>query len=117
MVSDSLTVALYHLKIKASLVESGSMQIVCPHCSTSYGVNPASRGEAGRNVRCSRCKEMWLARPEDAVELVDQSAVAAAHANQDASEWEAALAREESEQSGETLHVESPSIAGDYQDS
>ena len=45
------------------------MHIVCPHCTTSYAINPATLGTAGRNVRCSRCKETWLARPEDAVEM------------------------------------------------
>src|SRR5437899_1646811 len=47
----------------------GSMHIVCPHCTTSYAINPATLGATGRAVRCSRCKETWLARPEDAVEL------------------------------------------------
>jgi predicted Zn finger-like uncharacterized protein len=88
------------------------MQIICPHCSTSYGINPASLGEAGRKLRCARCKEVWLARPEDAVELAHQTA-AMAQAGQEtaeqdmAAEWEAA-AREESE----APHIESPSIAG-----
>src|ERR1700742_2612610 len=50
------------------MVESGSMHIVCPYCTTSYALNPASLGAAGRNVRCARCKEVWLARPEDAFE-------------------------------------------------
>ena len=45
------------------------MHIVCPHCTTSYAINPAALGEAGRTVRCSRCKETWLARLEDAVEM------------------------------------------------
>ncbi|MGL1166894.1 MJ0042-type zinc finger domain-containing protein, partial [Vibrio parahaemolyticus] len=37
------------------------MHIVCPHCTTSYAINPATLGEAGRTVRCSRCREVWLA--------------------------------------------------------
>jgi len=41
------------------------MQIVCPHCSTSYAVNAATFGSAGRTVRCARCKETWLAYPEE----------------------------------------------------
>src|SRR3954471_12120813 len=45
------------------------MHIICPHCSTSYAINPATLGVAGRTVRCSRCKEVWLARPEDAVNI------------------------------------------------
>jgi predicted Zn finger-like uncharacterized protein len=43
----------------------GSMQIVCPHCTTSYAVDAATFGSAGRTVRCARCKETWLAFPED----------------------------------------------------
>ena len=43
------------------------MHIICPHCTTSYAIDLATLGAAGRTVRCSRCKEVWLARPEDAV--------------------------------------------------
>lgn len=95
------------------------MHIVCPHCTTSYAINPATLGAAGRTVRCSRCKETWLARPEDAIEL---AAVPAAMpspppapaqssqpaANDAAAEWEA-MAREEEEQ--DTPVVDSPSIS------
>ena len=45
------------------------MHIICPHCTTSYAIDLATLGAAGRTVRCSRCKEVWLARPEDAVEI------------------------------------------------
>jgi predicted Zn finger-like uncharacterized protein len=97
------------------------MQIICPHCSTSYGINPASLGEAGRTVRCARCKEVWLARPEDAVEFANPAPAMAganqASAEQDAAaEWDA-LAREEADQDGAAPHVDSPSIANDWQDS
>ena len=44
------------------------MQIICPHCTASYAIDLATLGTAGRTVRCSRCKEVWLARPQDAVE-------------------------------------------------
>jgi predicted Zn finger-like uncharacterized protein len=40
------------------------MQIVCPHCSTSYAVDAARFGSSGRTVRCARCKETWMAMPE-----------------------------------------------------
>ncbi|MGZ5875056.1 MAG: MJ0042-type zinc finger domain-containing protein [Bradyrhizobium sp.] len=94
------------------------MHIVCPHCSTSYAINLASLGTAGRSVRCSRCKEVWLARPEDATEIpVQVPAMAEASreaADQDAAaEWDA-LAREEGSEAGESPHVDSPSIAGDW---
>ncbi len=92
------------------------MHIVCPHCSTSYAINIASLGEAGRTVRCSRCKEVWLARPEDAVEQVAAAPVMAeaprSSAEADAAaEWEA-MAREEASQ--DTPEVDSPPIAGDW---
>jgi predicted Zn finger-like uncharacterized protein len=38
-----------------------AMLIACPSCSTSYTIDPASLGEAGRNVRCARCKNTWFA--------------------------------------------------------
>jgi predicted Zn finger-like uncharacterized protein len=94
------------------------MQIICPHCSTSYGVSAASLGEAGRTVRCSRCKETWLARPEDAVEFASPApAMAGANRDQDAAaEWDA-MAREEAGQDSEAPHVDSPSIANDWRNS
>ena len=37
------------------------MLIVCPSCATSYMVDPATLGPAGRTVRCARCKVSWFA--------------------------------------------------------
>jgi hypothetical protein len=72
-------------------------------------------GVAGRTVRCSRCKEVWLARPEDATEFAAAApAMAAASTqagNDAAAEWDA-LAREHD--SEETPVVDSPSISGDW---
>jgi predicted Zn finger-like uncharacterized protein len=92
------------------------MHIVCPHCTTSYAINPAALSADGRTVRCSRCKEVWLARPEDAVEaVVPEPAMAAggrSAAEADAAaEWEA-MAREE--EARETPVVDSPSISADW---
>jgi predicted Zn finger-like uncharacterized protein len=70
-------------------VEIGSMHIVCPHCTTSYAIDLATLGAAGRTVRCSRCKEVWLARPEDAAE-VKTSALAMAEAGHQAANADAA---------------------------
>ena len=43
------------------------MHIVCPNCSTSYAIEPASLGAAGRTVRCARCKTTWFANGPQAV--------------------------------------------------
>jgi predicted Zn finger-like uncharacterized protein len=93
------------------------MHIVCPHCTTSYAIELATLGAAGRTVRCSRCKEVWLARPEDATEVAAQvTSMAAAGAQAEgsgaaAAEWEA-LAREDGDQ--ESPVVDSPAISGDW---
>jgi predicted Zn finger-like uncharacterized protein len=96
------------------MMETGFMHIVCPHCTTSYAIKLETLGEAGRTVRCSRCKEVWLARPEDAVEPVAAvpAMAAASHAAHDreaglAAQWNAVEA-------DETPVVDSPSIAGDF---
>ncbi|MBR1271654.1 zinc-ribbon domain-containing protein [Bradyrhizobium sp. AUGA SZCCT0222] len=94
------------------------MHIVCPHCTTSYAIKLATLGAAGRTVRCSRCKETWLARPEDAVEIAP-AVPAMAEASQGtgnaeadaAAEWEA-MARQEEAQ--EPPMVDSPSISADW---
>jgi len=91
------------------------MHIVCPHCTTSYAINLAALGEAGRTVRCARCKETWLARPEEAIEPAAQPVMAEAGVSAQqrdvAAEWEQAAAEED-----HAPVVESPSIAGDWQD-
>jgi predicted Zn finger-like uncharacterized protein len=90
------------------------MHIICPHCTTSYAINPSTLGSAGRTVRCSRCKETWLARPEDAIEMAEAMPAAmpdatqgAPSANEAADEWEA-MAGEEGQ---DTPIVDSPSIS------
>jgi predicted Zn finger-like uncharacterized protein len=90
------------------------MHIICPHCTTSYAINPATLGAGGRTVRCSRCKEVWLARPEDAIAPAPAVPALAEEASQRviteadaAAEWEA-LARDEAPV------VKSPPIAGDW---
>jgi len=74
----------------------------------------AALGAAGRNVRCSRCKEVWLARPEDAVAAAPAMAGGQSGRYPDpAAEWDA-MAREEP--GARTPIVDSPPIAGDWQD-
>jgi predicted Zn finger-like uncharacterized protein len=94
-------------------VEIGSMHIVCPHCTRSYAIDLATLGAAGRTVRCSRCKEVWLARPEEAIEVAAPMPALAEAGSQAGSEaadagWQA-HAREE-----ETPVVDSPSISADW---
>ena len=36
------------------------MLITCPHCTTSYQVEPSALGPAGRSVRCVRCQTVWF---------------------------------------------------------
>jgi predicted Zn finger-like uncharacterized protein len=57
MVSDPLTVACYGRAANFS----GAMLIVCPNCATSYMIDQAAVGPAGRTVRCVRCKATWFA--------------------------------------------------------
>ena len=89
------------------------MHIVCPNCTTAYAVNPASFGVAGRTVRCARCKEVWLAQPEDLTRteaLVP--AMAAAPPEEDMSAW--GLTDDDDDNPDQTPpQVESPSISSD----
>jgi predicted Zn finger-like uncharacterized protein len=98
------------------------MHIVCPHCTTSYAIDLATLGAAGRTVRCSRCKEVWLARPEDAIEVAASVSAMATTGKQDAeqaaeqdaaAEWDA-LPREDDGESQEIPVVDSPSISSDW---
>src|SRR3954463_6518999 len=92
------------------------MHIICPHCTTSYAINPATLGAGGRTVRCSRCKETWLARPEDAIEMAEAMPAAMPNpaqpatpaADDAAAEWKAMAGDEEGQ---DTPVVDSPSIS------
>jgi predicted Zn finger-like uncharacterized protein len=94
------------------LVEIRSMHIVCPHCTTSYAIDLATLGVAGRNVRCSRCKEVWLARPEEAIAAPAMAVAGRQDADADAAaEWEA-MARQDD--GADAPVVDSPSISADW---
>jgi predicted Zn finger-like uncharacterized protein len=90
------------------------MHIICPHCTTSYAIDPATLGAAGRTVRCSRCKEVWLARPEDAV--LTQALVPSMAEGGDPAPNSAAMVGQPApaEQDHETPVVESPSISAEW---
>jgi predicted Zn finger-like uncharacterized protein len=92
------------------------MKIVCPHCTTFFAIDPAALGAAGRNVRCSRCKQVWLARPDMPVRAeilapmtADGAPVASAGS---ADAWRASVP--DGPLRDETPVVDSPSIASDW---
>jgi predicted Zn finger-like uncharacterized protein len=94
------------------------MHIICPHCTTTYAIDLSTLGAAGRTVRCSRCKEVWLARPEDAVSI---QALAPAMADGGDPAPNPAVAAGRNEPAGdeigqdhETPVVESPSISAGW---
>lgn len=88
------------------------MHIVCPHCTTSYAVDPANFGAAGRKVRCVRCQEIWLAVPQDLVSAtapwtdIEETRPQSGFGSQNgaADDW-----REDN-----APHVESPSISAGW---
>jgi predicted Zn finger-like uncharacterized protein len=93
------------------------MHIVCPNCTTSYVVNPATFGDAGRTVRCARCKEVWLARPEDLSrpELrAPAMATSQPEPEEDMSAWGITDDDEEDISAQTVPMVESPSISADW---
>lgn len=62
------------------------MLIVCPNCATSYLIDPASVGSAGRSVRCARCKTTWFAanpKQENDVSAFVDGVIAEAEAQSD----------------------------------
>jgi predicted Zn finger-like uncharacterized protein len=93
----------------------GSMHIVCPHCTTAYAVDPASFGDGGRTVRCARCKEVWLARPENLraeVAMPAMPAIASApEPDDDLSAWGVT---DDDIAPAEMPEVASPSISADW---
>lgn len=84
------------------------MQIVCPNCTTSYAVNPATFGAAGRTVRCARCKEVWHATPESLAPEPRQPAMATGpnEPDEDLSAWGVTA-----EDDSDMPEVDSPSIS------
>lgn len=86
------------------------MQIICPHCTTSYAVDPAKFGPGGRTVRCARCHETWLAAPEEmalAVPMQDRAGAA-----WDSQPSQGGWQSQDTPQS--VPHIDSPPISGDW---
>jgi hypothetical protein len=73
----------------------------------------AALGRSGRTVRCSRCKEVWVARPEDAAVPEMAYGVQSDGRDDPATEWDALDGEGGGQQ---TPLVDSPPIAGDWQD-
>jgi len=89
------------------------MHIVCPHCTTSYAVDPAKFSEAGRRVRCARCQEVWLAIPQ---ELASSTAMSG-HGIGETRPQDAFGPQDEAAadwRDDDAPHVESPSISADW---
>src|SRR3954451_8482861 len=91
------------------------MHIICPHCTTTYAIELSTLGVAGRTVRCSRCREVWLARPEDVRNVY---AMVPSMADSDGGWRSAAPVRNEPApaapaQEARTPVVESPSISAE----
>ncbi|MDB5549271.1 MAG: putative Zinc finger/thioredoxin [Tardiphaga sp.] len=93
------------------------MPIVCPHCATSYAVDSSTLGPEGRTVRCARCKEVWLARPDDSAtqdaarELVP--AMAFGRRPPPPPEDDAAWGIDPAQDDDEPPRIDSPSIASE----
>jgi predicted Zn finger-like uncharacterized protein len=90
------------------------MHIICPHCTTTYAIDLDTLGTSGRTVRCSRCRQVWLARPEHALAGPEALAVTADGAA--ARSWVPAGSAAEAPKpphADETPLVESPSISAD----
>jgi predicted Zn finger-like uncharacterized protein len=84
------------------------MLIVCPNCATSYMIDPASVGPAGRAVRCARCKSTWFAgasKPTPSVAAFVDGVIAEAQA-------ESGAAPQDNNSPPHT--VEQPSTADDF---
>src|SRR4051794_38455136 len=47
------------------------MLLICSNCSTSYALDPATVGPAGRTVRCARCHDTWFVNPPEPPDPVE----------------------------------------------
>lgn len=45
------------------------MLVSCPKCKVSYAIEPELIPEDGKKLRCAKCGEVWLCKPEDLFEL------------------------------------------------
>lgn len=88
------------------------MQIVCPHCTTSYAVDPAKFGTGGRRVRCARCQEVWLATPQEvAATALSETEAPGSYAGSGFRQDDVEIS--DGWQDDRAPHIESPSISAD----
>lgn len=90
------------------------MHIVCPHCTTSYAVDPANFSDAGRRVRCARCQEVWLSKPQEMATVATMAAQGMASASSDAGFRSNDSSGADDWQNHDAPHVDSPSISADW---
>jgi len=57
------------------------MHIVCPHCTTSYAIQLSSLSSSGQTLRCSRCRQIWIAYPDASIE---EASIKEAHGTREA---------------------------------
>ncbi|MGB7259678.1 MAG: MJ0042-type zinc finger domain-containing protein [Pseudolabrys sp.] len=99
------------------------MLIVCPSCATSYMIEPASLGPAGRKVRCARCKATWFAglgKPQRNVSAFVDSVIAEAESQPDAAsgDIQASVVKPEAPPPAEPesdVHAEDAPATGDIE--
>ena len=76
------------------------MLIVCPNCTTSYMIEPASVGPTGRAVRCARCKTTWFVGAPQNVENPPPQAASEANTGPDMSAFVDSVIAEAEAESG-----------------
>jgi len=87
------------------------MLIVCPTCSTSYMIDPASLGRDGRTVRCGRCKNLWFAAPPSPVAGFVADVIAEAEAREAPAEPNSVTATAGADDFGQELHHTAAEVA------
>ncbi len=61
-----------HIISKQIKLDSVSMLIECPHCTTKYTLSSVAIGSEGRQMKCAKCNEEWFQAPED-IDTINKS--------------------------------------------
>ncbi len=70
------------------------MRLVCPNCAAQYEVDDSVIPNAGRDVQCSSCGQMWFQPGKAAMRDAELEAAAAANAGPEPDSWDIAGAWE-----------------------